>query len=150
MEIKKLQVRITLFPATIPDSLQPYVDLVHGDSTPERSLLLDYTRTKCIITLRHDSLQVLTGFSSNFIVWTNAASNKHYLVALASLMVLLSFAFQPLAAALLVVKDTYWQEPGMLRVFASIFGFHSRWLLCYHRCYPQQLGCTWFEPKCTV
>ncbi|RDB16062.1 hypothetical protein Hypma_003454 [Hypsizygus marmoreus] len=75
--------------------MQPYVDLVHGDSPPHRSLLLDYTRT------------------NNFIVWTSAASNKHYLVALASLMVVLSLAFQPLAAALLVVKDTWWQEPDV-------------------------------------
>jgi hypothetical protein len=31
--------------------MQPYIDLVHGDSPPQRSLLLDYTRTKCVITL---------------------------------------------------------------------------------------------------
>ncbi|GLB39261.1 hypothetical protein LshimejAT787_0604230 [Lyophyllum shimeji] len=75
--------------------LQPYVDLVHGDSPPHRSLLLDYTRT------------------NNFIVWTSAAYNKHYLVALASLMVVLSLSFQPLAAALLVVKDTWLQVPDV-------------------------------------
>ncbi|KAG5637195.1 hypothetical protein H0H81_005408 [Sphagnurus paluster] len=75
--------------------MQPYVDLVHGDSPPHRSLLLDYTRT------------------NNFVVWTNAARNKHYLVALASLMVVLSLAFQPLAAALLVVKDTWWRAPDV-------------------------------------
>ncbi|KAF8656532.1 hypothetical protein AX16_002496 [Volvariella volvacea WC 439] len=73
--------------------LQPYVDLVHGDSPPHRSLLLDYTRT------------------NNFLVWTYAAFNKHWVVALASLMVVLSLTFQPLAAALLVVRDTYIQEP---------------------------------------
>ncbi|KAF8880015.1 hypothetical protein BD779DRAFT_1550009 [Infundibulicybe gibba] len=75
--------------------MQPYVDLVHGDSPPHRSLLLDYTR------------------SNNFVVWTRAASNKHYLVALASLMVVLSLSFQPLAAALLAVRDTYIQEPDV-------------------------------------
>lgn len=75
--------------------MQPYVDLVHGDSPPHRSLLLDYTRT------------------NNFIVWTSAAYNRHYLVALASLMVVLSLAFQPLAAALLVVKDTWLPEPDV-------------------------------------
>ncbi|PBK94756.1 hypothetical protein ARMGADRAFT_1164356 [Armillaria gallica] len=73
--------------------MQPYVDLVHGDSPPKRSLLLDYTRT------------------NNFFVWSRAAANKHYLVALASLMVLLSLTFQPLAAALLVVRDTWWGLP---------------------------------------
>lgn len=51
---------------------------------------------------------------SNFFVWTRAYNNKHYLVALASLMVVLSLAFQPLASALLVVKDTWWIEPGEL------------------------------------
>lgn len=57
---------------------------------------------------------------SNFVVWTSAASNKHYLVALASLMVVLSLAFQPLAAALLVVKDTWLPEPGTLLTFIII------------------------------
>jgi hypothetical protein len=28
--------------------LQPYVDLVHGDSPPQRSLLLDYTRDQYV------------------------------------------------------------------------------------------------------
>ncbi|KAF5362655.1 hypothetical protein D9758_009570 [Tetrapyrgos nigripes] len=75
--------------------MQPYVDLVHGDSPPHRSLLLDYTR------------------SNNFFVWTRATRNKHYLVALASLMVVLSLAFQPLAAALLDVRSTWWELPPM-------------------------------------
>ncbi|KAF9444645.1 hypothetical protein P691DRAFT_836023 [Macrolepiota fuliginosa MF-IS2] len=75
--------------------MQPYVDLVHGDSPPHRSLLLDYTR------------------HNNFFVWTRAAANKHYLVALASLMALLALSFQPLAAALLVVRDTWFPQPGV-------------------------------------
>jgi hypothetical protein len=32
--------------------MQPYVDLTHGNATPKRSLLLDYTRTKCVISLQ--------------------------------------------------------------------------------------------------
>jgi len=75
--------------------MQPYVDLVHGDSPPHRSLLLDYTR------------------SNNFIVWTQAARNKHYLVALTTLMVLLSLTFQPLAGALLIVNNTWFQLPDV-------------------------------------
>ncbi|KXN84108.1 hypothetical protein AN958_00433 [Leucoagaricus sp. SymC.cos] len=75
--------------------MQPYVDLVHGDSPPHRSLLLDYTR------------------DNNFLVWTRAAANKHYLVALASLMALLALAFQPLAAALLAVRDTWLPQPSV-------------------------------------
>ncbi|KAF9041203.1 hypothetical protein BJ165DRAFT_1529953 [Panaeolus papilionaceus] len=74
--------------------IQPYVDLVHGDSPPHRSLLLDYTK------------------ENNFIVWTRAAHNRHYLVALASLMVIMTLSFQPLAAALLVVKDIWQQDPA--------------------------------------
>jgi len=50
---------------------------------------------------------------SNFFVWARAASNRHYLVALASLMVILTLSFQPLAAALLIVKDIWWQVPGV-------------------------------------
>ena len=49
IEIKKMQVRPSLshiyFPPLIT-CLQPYVDLTHGDAPPQRSLLLDYTRTK--------------------------------------------------------------------------------------------------------
>jgi hypothetical protein len=45
-------------------------------------------------------------------VFARAATNRHYLVALASLMVVLTLSFQPLAAALLVVKDVWWQEPS--------------------------------------
>lgn len=87
--------------------MQPYVDLVHGDSPPERSLLLDYTRT------------------SNFYVWTQAAGNKHYLVALATLMVLLTISFQPLSAALLVVRDTWWHEPDMSVQSLRSLGFNN-------------------------
>ncbi|KAF9521556.1 hypothetical protein CPB83DRAFT_865412 [Crepidotus variabilis] len=75
--------------------MQPYVDLVHGDSPPKKSLLLDYTR--------YNSLMV----------WGRAAMNRHYLVALASLMVILTLSFQPLASALLSVREIWWQEPDM-------------------------------------
>ncbi|KAK1226533.1 hypothetical protein PQX77_010500 [Marasmius sp. AFHP31] len=75
--------------------LQPYVDLVQGDSPPHRSLLLDYTR--------HHTL----------LVWWPALSNKHYTVLLASLLAIVSLAFQPLAAALLDVRDIYWSLPVM-------------------------------------
>ncbi|KIK67947.1 hypothetical protein GYMLUDRAFT_190832 [Collybiopsis luxurians FD-317 M1] len=73
--------------------MQPYIELLHGDSPPQRSLLLDYTR------------------SNNFIVWTQAARNKHYLVVLTTLMVLLTLSFQPLAGALLIVQNTWWHLP---------------------------------------
>ncbi|KAG6876440.1 hypothetical protein C0993_003142 [Termitomyces sp. T159_Od127] len=61
---------------------------------------------------------------NNFIVWTNAASNRHYLVALTSLMVLLSLLFQPLSAALLVVKDTYLPLPDVTLNTTSAIGLN--------------------------
>ncbi|KAH9174686.1 hypothetical protein EDB89DRAFT_459311 [Lactarius sanguifluus] len=73
--------------------LQPYVDLLHGGSPPQRSLLLDYTRTH------------------NAFVWFEATSNRHYIVALASLMALVALSFQPIAAALFSVRDVYKSFP---------------------------------------
>lgn len=52
---------------------------------------------------------------SNAVVWVSAASNKHYLVAFTALMVLVSLTIQPLASAVLVVKNTWIQLPGALR-----------------------------------
>ncbi|KAH9990969.1 hypothetical protein BJV74DRAFT_836704 [Russula compacta] len=73
--------------------LQPYIDLLHGDSPAQRSLLLDYTRTH------------------NAIVWVQAASNRHYIVALASIVALIALSFQPMAAALFSVRDVYEKLP---------------------------------------
>lgn len=77
--------------------MQPYVDLVHGDAPPHKSLLLDYTRT------------------NNFVVWTSAARNRHWVVTVASLMVLVTLCFQPLASALLSVKNTWIPVPDVTR-----------------------------------
>ncbi|KAI0292909.1 hypothetical protein BC826DRAFT_1017480 [Russula brevipes] len=73
--------------------LQPYVDLLHGDSPPQRSLLLDYTRTH------------------NALVWVKASTNRHYIVALASIMALLALSFQPVSAALFSLRDVYERLP---------------------------------------
>jgi len=75
--------------------MQPYVDLVHGDASPEKSLLLDYTRT------------------NNFVVWTSAARNRHWVVTGASIMVLATLCFQPLASALLSVRNTWIPLPDV-------------------------------------
>ncbi|KAJ7598615.1 hypothetical protein C8J56DRAFT_914511 [Mycena floridula] len=75
--------------------LQPYVDLVDGDSPPERSLFLDYTR------------------KSNFLIWFSAGRNRHYLVVFTSLMVLLCLTFQPLASSLLQVRDAWLPLPDV-------------------------------------
>ncbi|KDQ58416.1 hypothetical protein JAAARDRAFT_192990 [Jaapia argillacea MUCL 33604] len=76
--------------------MQPYVDLVHGDSPPERSLLLDYTR------------------SNQFLVWSVAAANKHYVVALASLLGLLALVLKPMASTLVTIRDTWIAAPDMV------------------------------------
>ena len=89
---------------------QPYVDLMHGGSLPRRSLLLDYTRTKFVwgIVL---SLHWLRS-SSNALVWVKATSNRHYIVALASLTALLALSFQPVSASLFIVRGVYMAFPG--------------------------------------
>ncbi|KAL0564162.1 hypothetical protein V5O48_017892, partial [Marasmius crinis-equi] len=84
--------------------LQPYVDLVQGDSPPQRSLLLDYTR--------HHTL----------LVWMPALENRHYTVFLASMLAILTLAFQPLAAALLEVKDVWWSLPEMSTSANTVMG----------------------------
>ncbi|KAF7352992.1 Non-specific serine/threonine protein kinase [Mycena venus] len=75
--------------------MQPYVDLVRGDAPPEKSLLLDYTRI------------------NNFVVWTAAARNRHWVVTGASIMVLITLCFQPLASALLSVRNTWIPLPDV-------------------------------------
>uniref|UniRef100_A0A0W0FJG3 Uncharacterized protein n=1 Tax=Moniliophthora roreri TaxID=221103 RepID=A0A0W0FJG3_MONRR len=87
--------------------MQPYVDLVHGDSPPHRSLLLDYTRT------------------NNFVVWIHALSNRHFTVFLASLMLLTSLSFQPLSAALLDVRNVWWSIPDASIPVRSVLGLNN-------------------------
>jgi hypothetical protein len=87
--------------------MQPYIDLLHGDSPPQRSLLLDYTRTKCVFNLYSCCLDLDLILYSNFVVWISAFWNQHYMVAFATLLVLLGLVFQPLAAAMFTVRDTY-------------------------------------------
>ncbi|KAJ7499154.1 hypothetical protein FB451DRAFT_1204485 [Mycena latifolia] len=87
--------------------MQPYVDLVHGDAPPHKSLLLDYTRT------------------NNFVVWTAAARNRHWVVTVASLMVLITLCFQPLASALLSVKNTWIALPDVTLNTLSTVGLNQ-------------------------
>lgn len=93
--------------------MQPYIDLLYGDSPPQKSLLLDYTRTKYVwmqVLLRFWS-RVNVWTRSNFVVWISAFWNRHYMVAIATLLALFSLVFQPLAAALFTVRDTWWTHP---------------------------------------
>ncbi|KAJ7068060.1 hypothetical protein C8F01DRAFT_1116696 [Mycena amicta] len=73
--------------------MQPYVDLARGDAPPQKSLLLDYTRV------------------NNLFVWSHAIHNRHWVVTAASIMVIVTLAFQPLASALLNVKNTWFTLP---------------------------------------
>ena len=50
-------------------------------------------------------------FCSNFLVWTIAARNRHYVVTLASLMVIVTLCISPLSGALFSVRDTYLAQP---------------------------------------
>lgn len=77
--------------------------------------MLDYTRDKCVYESMILDIFLMNNLTirSNFLVWTRAASNQHYLVAAASLMGIVCLCFQPLAAALLVVRPTWIQLPGM-------------------------------------
>ncbi|KDQ58771.1 hypothetical protein JAAARDRAFT_34626 [Jaapia argillacea MUCL 33604] len=87
--------------------MQPYVDLVQGDSPAHRSILLDYTN------------------SNQFLVWAAAAKNKHYVVALASLMAILALSFQPLAAGLLTERDTWIMDPDMTVNNEALLGLNQ-------------------------
>jgi len=97
--------------------MQPYIDLVHGNAPAERSLLLDYTRLKCVNLLRLLSSRVhVYPFLSKFFVWISAFSNHHYMVAVITLAALLALVLEPLCASIFIVKDTWWgpdrQFPG--------------------------------------
>ncbi|KAI0342287.1 hypothetical protein BDW22DRAFT_179555 [Trametopsis cervina] len=87
--------------------LQPYVDLAKGDAPPKRSLLLDYTR------------------NHTFYVWTIAAHNNHWLVALGSLLVIITLCFQPLAAALFNVQDVFSFDPRTTTTSLASIGLNQ-------------------------
>jgi hypothetical protein len=59
--------------------------------------------------------------SSNAFVWVQATSNRHYIVALASLMALLALSFQPISAALFSVRDIYKALPGSAVAITFVF-----------------------------
>jgi hypothetical protein len=53
----------------------------------------------------------LTDFSKAAI-WLTAFFNRHYVVALSSIMVLLALSFQPVSAALFSVREVFMELPG--------------------------------------
>lgn len=84
--------------------LQPYVELSRGNAPPQRSLLLDYTRNQYVGSFLVCDTPLTEGRSTLF-VWTVAARNQHWPVVVGALLVILTFSFQPLAAALFNVQD---------------------------------------------
>ncbi|KAI0790335.1 hypothetical protein C8Q75DRAFT_110838 [Abortiporus biennis] len=87
--------------------LQPYVDLAHGNAPPQRSLLLDYTRTHTLL------------------VWTVSVKNQHWIVTMGSLLVLLTFTFQPLSAALFNVQDVLTLDPPQIVQSLAALGLNQ-------------------------
>ena len=83
---------------------------MRGNSSAQRSLLLDYTRSQYVRELKL-SAQRLTDYS-NAVVWMKAVSNRHYVVALSSIVTLLVLSFQPLSAALFGIREVFEALPG--------------------------------------
>lgn len=46
-----------------------------------------------------------------------AVANGHHVVALTTIIVIISLALQPLAAALLTIQDTRWTETGAYKLY---------------------------------
>src|ERR1700683_2406509 len=65
-----------------------------------QSTLISHTRRLPHVDIFH--------FSSKFIVWISAFRNRHYMVAIVTLMVLLVLVFEPLSASTFVLIDTWW------------------------------------------
>jgi len=83
--------------------MQPYIDLVRGNASADKSLLLDYTR------------------SNKLFVWISAFSNRHYMVAFVTLVALLALLIEPLCASMFVVKNTWWgPDPFNVTNLASL------------------------------
>jgi Protein of unknown function (DUF3433) len=57
------------------------------------------------------SAQWLTDFSKAAI-WLTAFFNRHYVVAVSSIMVLLALSFQPFSAVLFSVREVFMELPG--------------------------------------
>ena len=54
-------------------------------------------------------------------MWVKASFNRHYIVALASLMALVALSFQPISAALFSVRDIYKALPGSAVAIIFVF-----------------------------
>ncbi|KAI8986742.1 hypothetical protein BD414DRAFT_536654 [Trametes punicea] len=89
--------------------LQPLLNLADRDhpEVPERTLLLDYT-----------SPNVFVAFGLSML-------RKDLLVMLASLLSIVTLAFQPLAGALFTVRDVWWIGPAISVDSLSKIGFNG-------------------------
>ena len=116
-EIKKIQASSQCFPPMLTMLISSFSSPMLIQSTAIHLLIEacfltthDISKSSVHLILKH---VLRLSLCSNFFVWARAASNHHYFVALASLMTILTFSFQPLASSLLIVRDTWWQLPGV-------------------------------------
>ena len=61
--------------------------------------------------LAETTVLMLMLIGSTAYVWTIAARNKHWVVTAGSFLIIITYAFQPLAAALFNVQDLFWVDP---------------------------------------
>jgi ABC-type Na+ efflux pump permease subunit len=90
--------------------MQPYISLVHGPAPANKSILLDYTRERCV-DFHYPSLCAnlnILLFSSKFGACRLAFSNRHYAVAIVTMAAILALILKPLCASVFVLKDTWW------------------------------------------
>jgi Protein of unknown function (DUF3433) len=76
--------------------------------------------------------QWLTDFSE-VAIWLTAFFNRHYVVAVSSIMVLLALSFQPLSAALFSVREVFMELPGSAPI-TIIPDLAPSFSNCSHKC----------------
>lgn len=95
--------------------MQPYIDLVHGHATPEKSLLLDYTMTRWVTSQSLMLFRVHTPdcchIASKFFVWMTAYRNGHYMVATIAIIGIITLVVNPLAPAMFTIRNILWGPP---------------------------------------
>jgi hypothetical protein len=96
--------------------MQPYIDLVHGHATAEKSLLLDYTTTRWVtsqslVLFRVHPPSDCCRIASKFFVWITAYRNNHYMVAAIAIIGIITLIVNPLAPAMFTIRNILWGPP---------------------------------------
>jgi hypothetical protein len=87
--------------------LQPYINASQGDASAERSVLLDYPNMGRLLLI------------------PRAYRFRDYLVALSGLIVLATALFQPITAAIFVVRSTKFMMPETTTTSSAVMGLRS-------------------------